>query len=362
MATMPPLLSPEDIAKRLAVIFPKGVPAREHILKPSTSRSVFAALYVGAVAPRHTTESPLTQDEEGDTRWLAPRHVYRMTDAASIETDAAARTEFYRKVPKSGPNSWYADNSRETARDEGIRQGLIPLSAMLQKVYRATNSMEGSYALQPQFAALLNPALVGPALEAQIAVWQETYLTPAALMRANLAQVVTGLNTIVNLPQGGSTTLPFGSSPGLTQAVVEEFSKRFLFKPVAVWISDSQVKVTDSGLVARLKIPINKEKLLPDVILADIGEASIKLVLVEVVSTDGAVTEKRRVDFLKSMETTGLDENDILFVTAYDDRQSRPVSRSMRELAWNSFAWFRSEPDHLVQMHGGKPRKLKTLI
>ena len=33
-----------------------------------------------------------------------------------------------------------------------------------------------------------------------------------------------------------------------------------------------------------------------------------------------------------------------MFVTAYNDEDLVPWGRGMRELAWDSFAWFRSEP------------------
>lgn len=119
LAGFPPLLPVDEIRKRLANIFPDGVPNREHIIKPNTARLLFAALYIGAVV--------------GNDRWFAPRHFYRMTDAISRIPDASVRLAYYTKVPKSSQDSWYADNSREGARDEGVRQGLLPLNAMTKR-------------------------------------------------------------------------------------------------------------------------------------------------------------------------------------------------------------------------------------
>ena len=56
-----------------------------------------------------------------------------MTDALSVDSDPAVRLGYYKKVPKSSEDAWYADNSREGARDEGVRQGLIPLNAMVKR-------------------------------------------------------------------------------------------------------------------------------------------------------------------------------------------------------------------------------------
>jgi hypothetical protein len=64
---------------------------------------------------------------------------------------------------------------------------------------------------------------------------------------------------------------------------------------------------------------------------------------------------------LFSSSTMGYRPEDAIFVTAYRDRTARPVSRALRELAWQSFAWFMSEPDHPVKRHDGPPRLLRLL-
>ncbi|MDR3536023.1 MAG: hypothetical protein P4L71_05945 [Acetobacteraceae bacterium] len=112
--SLPPLLPVEQITQRLAAIFPDGVPNREHIVRPNTAKAMFCSLYIGAI--------------EGTDRWFAPRHLYRMTNELAGIDDAAVRLGFYRKVPKSSGNSWYADNSREGARDDGVRRAAWPAS------------------------------------------------------------------------------------------------------------------------------------------------------------------------------------------------------------------------------------------
>jgi hypothetical protein len=226
--SFPPLLPVDEIRERLLAIFPDGIPNRQHIIKPNTARVVFCSLYTGAV--------------EGTDRWFAPRHLYRMTEKLSVIEDPEVRTGFYKKVPKSSEESWYADNSREGARDEGVRQGLIPLNAMVKRQGVDTTSSKGRYALHPDFAALFNPTLTGVALNVAVAKWQASYLTGAARARAALAGTMDDEGITVHHPQGGSTVLPPGESPLITKAVVEEFAKRFLAKPAVVWISDSAVK------------------------------------------------------------------------------------------------------------------------
>ena len=348
--SFPPLIAVEEIRDRLLAIFPEGIPNREHIIKPNTAKVVFCALYIGAV--------------EGTGRWFAPRHLYRMTDALSVVPDPAVRLGYYQNVPKSSAGSWYADNSREGARDEGVRQGLIPLNAMVKQQGVATTSSKGRYALHPDFAALFDPAVTGAALNTAVTAWQDRYLTGAARARAALAGTMDDAGITIHHPQGGSTVLPPGESPLITKAVVEEFSRRFLSKPAVVWISHSAVKrFSDDKLNAVLKIKLDIARLLPDVVLVDLVRPGLTLVFVEVVSTDGAVTEQRKAGILELLLASpmGYKPADAVFVTAYKDRSARPVSKAARELAWGSFAWFMSEPDNLVQLHDGPPRLITGL-
>jgi hypothetical protein len=43
----------------------------------------------------------------------------------------------------------------------------------------------------------------------------------------------------------------------------------------------------------------------------------------------------------------------IAFLTAYSDRESAGFKKTVAGLAWNSFAWFVSEPDKIVIFRNG---------
>ena len=49
----------------------------------------------------------------------------------------------------------------------------------------------------------------------------------------------------------------------------------------------------------------------------------------------------------------GFREHQVAFVTAYADRDAGACKGSVSELAWQSFAWFVSEPDHIMMLHRG---------
>jgi hypothetical protein len=352
---LPPLLPVGEIEARLKLIFPAGTPNREYIVRKYTVRTVFACLYIGAIA--------------GQERWLAPRHVYRMRDSLAEIEDPQARMAFYKKPPPSQHGVWYADNSREGARDEGVRRGLIPLNAMVTAPDIMGTSSKGRYALSAEFAALLDPALNGRALQSAAQDWGALYLSPAARARAALLQGMDDGAVEIKHPQGGSTVLPGGESPSMTKAAVEVFAALFLTKPALVWISDSRRKYFhDDRLVKVLDLKIDAARLLPDLILVDTEPAGRKgkllIIFVEIVFTDGAIDEGRKQQLLELLARSshGYNEDDAAFVTVYSDRGAPPAAKAPRELAWGSFALFVSEPEKLVQFHGGKPRSLSALL
>ena len=49
----------------------------------------------------------------------------------------------------------------------------------------------------------------------------------------------------------------------------------------------------------------------------------------------------------------GFRAHQVAFVTAYADRDTGAFKGSVSELAWRSFAWFVSEPEHIMVLHRG---------
>ena len=68
--TLPPYVDRATIHKRLQVIFTEGIPQRNYCVREAAASTVFAMLYIGAV--------------EGSGDWLAPKQIYRMTDAPAF--------------------------------------------------------------------------------------------------------------------------------------------------------------------------------------------------------------------------------------------------------------------------------------
>jgi hypothetical protein len=234
----------------------------------------------------------------------------------------------------------------------------VAVGAVVAREDVPTASSKPRYALSAEFAALFNPELDGLILEKAIAVWQaanlsKSALTRIAIMRHGAVQGRTGIR--VTFPNGETRQLAPGPSSIISQAVVEVFAQRFLEQPAVLWLSESGNKVVarDDLLAAKLGLKIQADRDLPDMILADLGPADPLIVFVEVVATDGAITDRRQKAMRALTDPAGFKRSQVAFVTAYQDRESGGFKKTVSLLAWSSFAWFVSEPENVFVLHDG---------
>jgi hypothetical protein len=118
--TLPAYLGRNEVQARLSEIFPEGSPHHAMCTREITGATVFVMLYIGAI--------------EAADRYMAPKHVYRMSDEQAAKTSDAERLAYTLEAQKSGSvalgRPWYADNTREQIRDEALRQGLVPVDTV----------------------------------------------------------------------------------------------------------------------------------------------------------------------------------------------------------------------------------------
>ncbi|MEP9444105.1 hypothetical protein QYG72_22050 [Xanthomonas euvesicatoria] len=149
--SLPPYVDRLTIHQRLPLIFQEGTPNRNYCIREMAASAVFVMLYIGAV--------------EGTDRWLAPKHVMRMTVEQALLSDDAVREAYGFGAMKPGfrvaGQRWYEENSREPLRDETLRQGFITNNAVVERAGLPTTSGHPRYALKTDFAALFDPALAG---------------------------------------------------------------------------------------------------------------------------------------------------------------------------------------------------------
>lgn len=353
---LPTLPDVPEIHRRLLQIFPEGTPQRNYCTREMAARAVFVMLYIGAF--------------EGSSMWMAPKHVYRMGTAQSALRADGDRQTYIAAVEKRGSqlpaDRWFQDNTREPIRDETLRDGLVRMGAVVTRPGVVTTSSKGRYALQTAFASLFDPVLQDEPLMTAIAAWQQQYLSAGALARVRLQQrsaTAAETHVLVTLPNGETRQMEAGPSSVITKAVVEVFARRFLRDPAVLWISESGNKIIqrDDQLAQALGLKIEADKLLPDTILVDLGPAEPLIVFVEAVATAGEMTEARRGAFLDLMTAAGFKAGQIAFLTAFADRNAAAFKRAISNLAWGSFAWCLSEPEHLIALDGTAPGGVKTL-
>jgi hypothetical protein len=344
---LPPLPALDTIRARLAEIFPAGTEGRSHLIREIAVRTIFVMFYVGAV--------------EGLGGWLRPNQVTRMTDAQAGRTSGderrAWREASLRREAGGIPDRWYATDTREPIRDETLRSALVPVGAVVERDGLAKTSATPRWALAAEFAELL--LVSDPEFEGCAAAWRERHLTPSA--RARIALVRRGITgsgeheVVVRFPSGATRTLSPGTSSEIARAVVEEFAPRFLGRPGVLWVSETSRRdeAADLELARLVHLPIEPNLLLPDVVLVDLPDAGPpRFVFVELVTSDGPMTEDRKRSFEEVLRRGGHDPRHAAFGTAFLDRGDAAFRRLAPRLAWDSFVWFASEPDRLVVQLG----------
>ena len=70
-------------------------------------------------------------------------------------------------------------------------------------------------------------------------------------------------------------------------------------------------------------------------------------------ATGGPINEARQAALMGIAMEAGFRAHQVAFVTAYADRDTGAFKGSVSEFAWRSFAWFVSEPEHIMVLHRG---------
>lgn len=345
-SSFPTYVPLEVIIERLPIILPEGTPNRNYCIREIAAKTIFAMIYVGAV--------------EGHEHLCAPHHIYKMTDEQSMLSASSDRQDYREKVRRGiiPGNKWYADTTREPIRDETLKEGFGTLGIVQYRKDVPTTSSKPRYWLSSHFVDLLNPSLSTEEFLALASIWQNHYLAKDALTRVRLAELSlskSDAKVSVNLPNGEVRMLSAGPSSEISKAVIEVFANNYLAKPGLIWLSESGNKViaNDDRLATSIGLKIDASRNLPDIILVDLAPKSPLLVFIEVVATDGAINERRQTSIYEITDGAGFKRDQIVFVTAYGDRQSSGAKKTILNLAWNSFAWFYSEPENLVVLKKG---------
>lgn len=346
---LPPLISAEEVERRLELIFPEGMEKLTQCRSKAAARTIVASLYIGAVA--------------GNDVYIGPAHIVRLSEEQLEERQLPEQREKFRKEIRGDFPQWYNENTRESVRDDVIRETFIPNGVMIGLTNLPTTSGRPRYALNAKFAHLFDPKLDDKTVEKMASEWREEFLSSAALARISLSHKSNEAEgPLVKLPDGTVIRLEPGPSSDIAKDVIERFAPSFLTKPVLVWFSESgnKVPIANKKLIDQLRIVINEKTVLPDMILADLSD-EFRLVFVEVVATDGPMTTKRVTELSRIANNAGHNASEVLFLTAFKDRNDRAFKKVFETIAWGTMVWFSTEPNALLILRQGDERTLRLI-
>lgn len=350
--TFRPLLSPDECAARLELAFPRA--AFDTVLSsPGAAAAVAAMLYVDAVVPDDFGAEP-------DARWVRPTTCLWLSEAAYSRQDARSRAAYYTAalagkarvvslheewgIPYVQP---YADNTRETLRDETF-PAWHDHGALAIRPGVKTTSPAPRYALTESFADLFEPALHGDRLEEAVEQWRERRMTPGARLKALTAQQRAQAThaVAVQLPSGERRELEPGEASIILKGVIEIWAPARLSDPVVLTVSEpgDKVYLADSKTLLRLGLSIDQTALLPDALIVDIGQDPPTFWIIEAVATDGPVTEDRRRALLRWAAVQRIPDGSCQFLSAFGSRNSPPARRRLKDIAAGTYAWYADEP------------------
>lgn len=345
---LPALIAVEQVRPRLAAIFPESFPNRSILVGQMAAHVVFVFLYGDFV--------------EGKHRLLRPSLVYFFTEEQAQRTTAAERLAWLNTAFKAGHRPggtrWYADTSRESIRDDLMRNRLLAMGIVGRKEGVPTNSSAPVHFLREPFAALFDPALDKATLHAAIDAWRARHLAPSALQRMALkAQGVLARqgDVLIELPDGTRMRVSAGPSSPILKAMVESFAQRWLRKPIVLWMSASDQKLQPQFMqrAAAVGLIFDPSNELPDLILADL-EDPIRFLFCEIVASDGPVTPERKAALTAIARNSGIDAGQLHFVTAFQDREAAAFRKTFSRIAPDSDIWFSTEPDLIVEIRTAK--------
>ena len=343
------LVTVSEVRRRLAAIFPEPFPDRRILVGQMAAHVVFVFLYGDFV--------------EHSGRLLRPSLIYRFTAEQARLANAEQRRAWlavaFKRNHLPAGQRWYEDNTRESIRDDLMRNRLLAMGIIGREEGVATTSSTPVYFMRESFAALFDPELHGASLGAAIETWRAGHLSPSALQR--MALKAQGVLTrhgdlLIDLPDGTRMRVSAGPSSPILKAMIEQFAPRWLVKPVVLWMSASDQKSQPHFMqrAAAVGLSFDPSNELPDLILADLGDP-IRFLFCEIVATDGQVTSERKAALTSIARNCGIAAANLHFVTAYRDREAAAFRKTFSRIAPDSDIWFSTEPDLLLSLRSMKP-------
>lgn len=332
------------------MIFPRAAFDSIHS-NPLAGAAIAAMIYVDAVAPPGGSDPP-TWARPSTCIWMSDSVLAHRADAERLAWRNAAERNKNRVVQLL--ETWgeefhprYADNTRETLRDETFNSWLEH-GALRRRAGLPTSSGAGRWALTASFADLFAPELIGEELAEAVETWRSNNMSPGPRLRAMRAadRARQQHEVTVSLPGGTTRHLEPGDASIILKGVIEEWAPTRLVDPVVLTISEPGDKIFtgDAGTLRRLGVHLDPSRVLPDALLADIGQDPVVFWIIEAVASDGPITNERMQRLLAWAHEQRIDPATCRFLTAFISRTSAAARRRLKDLAIGSYAYYADEP------------------
>lgn len=344
-------ISPDEAEKRLLVIFPRAA-FDTALSSPLAALAVSVFLHVDAVT---------TTDEPGDSvRWIGPSAVYwASSEVLAHNSDDDRQAYFEARSSKKVAalhEKWdvpyarlYADNSRETLRDETFKMWRR-FSVVRMRAGLPTSSSKPRWAMLGDFADLFDSALSDNDVVQAADAWRTKHLDPGARLKAQHAanKEARQHEVQVNLPDGTVRKLEAGDASLILRGVIEQWAPERLIDPLVLSISEpgDKVHLADAALMQSVGVTLDAANVLPDALIVDAGSHPVTFWMVEAVASDGPVTDARKEALLDWAEREGIPRGQCSFLTAFLSRGQPAARKRLRDLGEGTWAWFLDEPGH----------------
>ncbi len=243
----------------------------------------------------------------------------------------------------------YKENTRETFRRQVLHQfvqaGLVAYNPDNPQL--PVNSPKAHYGLTAEALRLLQAhgtAQWPPQLAA--------FLNQHHALTAQYATARDQQRVALALPDGRMVNLSPGLHNEVQRAVLEQFVPQFAPGAQLLYVGDTETKhlFEDEAKLHELGIPLNQHSKLPDIVLLQARpDGSQWLFLIEVVTSHGPVSPKRKMELLAMLTDCPAGP---VFVSAFPD--FKLFKKYSAALAWDTEIWIQETPEHLIHFNGDR--------
>lgn len=243
----------------------------------------------------------------------------------------------------------YKENTRETFRRQVLHQfiqaGLVAYNPDNPNL--PVNSPKAHYALTTEALTLLQ-TFGTEAWAAQLALFHKQH----EALTAQYAEARDHQRIALTLPDGRTVALSPGLHNEVQRAVLEEFLPAFASGAKLLYLGDTEQKhlFEDTETLRRLGIPLGQHSKLPDVVLLqERPDGSEWLFLIEVVTSHGPVSPKRKMELQEMLKACPAGP---VYVTAFPN--FKLFKKYSAALAWHTEVWIQEMPGNMIHFNGDR--------